>query len=136
MITASSSPPASSNHSGLGRHRALQALSHLDQIYMIRTLAFLGLVFCVLMIGGCSSGATGDKPVSVASDQQVQDMVAARKIFDASNKEWSSLAADQKARFVKLTGGNEAQSQKWWETMKGKGASGGISTGPSSTGPQ
>ena len=85
---------------------------------MTRNLSAVLLILVALFALGCSGGSTGPgAPEKIATEQQVQDMVAARKIFDASNKDWNALPADQKAQFVKLTGGNEAQSQSWWNTM-------------------
>lgn len=86
---------------------------------------------CVLLVG-CGSSAQ-DKPMSVSTDQQVQDMVAARAIFDAApDKSYDNLSSEKKAEFDKLVGGSD-KARRWWSTMADP--KNGSSNGPSSTGP-
>lgn len=89
--------------------------------------ASLFLVVAGAMLPGC--GDSGGKPEPMANEQQVQNMVKARDIFDAStDKNFDTLAADKKAEYSKLVGAkDEAAAKKWWDTMAHPA---GIGSGP------
>ncbi|RYG25163.1 hypothetical protein EON82_08170 [bacterium] len=78
-----------------------------------------------LIVAGCGSPSDG-KPESMASSEaQVEDMVNARKIFDASaDKNFDTLPADKKADYAKLVHAkDEAAAKVWWNRMGSGGAS-------------
>lgn len=88
------------------------------------------LALAALFAAGCGSSASGDKPVSIASDQQVEDMVAARKIFEGSaDKNYETLPAGQKTQYNKLVHAtDDSGARHWWDTMKNlSGSTGGSS---------
>lgn len=65
------------------------------------------------------------------SDQQVEDMVAARKIFDESpDKNFDSLPADKKAQYTKLVhAADDAGARRWWSQMTNPQGGSGPSAG-------
>ena len=65
---------------------------------------------------GC--GDNSGPPQSIATQEQVTNLVEARKIFDASDKNFDALSAEQKAEFVKLAGGgDETKARNIWNSM-------------------
>jgi hypothetical protein len=66
------------------------------------------------VMSGCSSG--DGKPQSIASDQQVSNIVEMRKLFDKAGGNWDSLTAGEKAEYTKLAG-DEAKGQTMWKSM-------------------
>ena len=92
----------------------------------LHALPLLIALFAV-PLSGCGS-SSGGKPESIASDQQVEDMVAARKIYDEAAGNWNSLASEKRTQYTKLVGGKDAEG--WWKKMGtpmggGAGPSGG-----------
>ena len=90
-----------------------------------------------MMLVGCGS-SSGGAAQSMATDAQVNDMVAARKIFDGStDKNYDALPADQKAEYTKLVHAtDEAGAKRWWSTMTGPGGSSNQSSADKTTGPR
>ncbi|RYG34954.1 hypothetical protein EON81_14130 [bacterium] len=96
--------------------------------------ALLALLLVVsiptLCLTGCGSSPGGPSE-PIASEQQVENMVKARSIFDASDKNWDNLPADKKDEYTKLVGAkDQAGGKSWWDKMGqplggGAGPSGG-----------
>ena len=92
----------------------------------------LFLSLAAFMVGcGASSNAA---PQSMASsDAQIQDMVKARAIYEASkDKNFDALPADQKAEYTRLVhASDEAGAKRWWATMSPAPPMGGGGAGAS-----
>lgn len=67
-----------------------------------------------LSIAGCSGAA--DKPVSIASEERVNEIVEMRKIFDSVKGDWDALSAEDKEKYTKLAGGAD-KAQTLWKNM-------------------
>lgn len=67
------------------------------------------------MISGCDSGP-GGAPQSIATPEQVNNIVEMRKLYDKVGGQWDSLSADEKSQYNKLAG-DEAKGQTLWKSM-------------------
>ena len=82
---------------------------------LVKSFVAVVAVVGIGVVSGCDSGP-GGTPQSIATDQQVNNMVEARKFFDKAAGNWDSLTAEDKAQFNKLAG-DEAKGKTLWQTM-------------------
>jgi hypothetical protein len=74
------------------------------------------LSISLVTFSGCGPGEP-DKPVSIASEARVNDIVAMRKIFDQVKGDWEALSPADKAEYTKLAGDDE-KAKLMWANMK------------------
>ena len=79
----------------------------------------------LLSVVGCGPGEA-DKPVSIASDARVNEIVQMRKIFDEAKGNWDALPPEKKAEYTKLAGDEEKAKTMWANMVNPMGANAGA----------
>jgi hypothetical protein len=77
-------------------------------------VAVLAISVIGALVGGC--GPDNSKPQSIASPQEVNNIVEMRKMFDSVQGDWNKLTPDQQAQYNKLAG-DPAKGKTLWDHM-------------------
>ncbi|MDR3691150.1 MAG: hypothetical protein P4L46_17345 [Fimbriimonas sp.] len=76
-----------------------------------RLIGWTWLLLIGIAILGCNSA--GEPPQSIATPQEVNNVVEMRKIFDSSHGSWDAVSSADKERYNKLAGDPKKGSFMW-----------------------
>lgn len=93
-------------------------------------MKYLSILLLISVLFGCGSDRGPDPQVEA---QRVESATKMREVFLRVNGNYDQLTEAEKADFVKLFKGNEADAQKAWGFMKDQNVRPGA--GPSQSGP-
>lgn len=86
------------------------------RVYTLTTIFFAVALLAVMSAVSSCGSSDGGKPQSIASPEQVNNLVEMRKIFDKVGGKWESLTTEDRAAFTKLAG-DDGKAQSMWKTM-------------------
>lgn len=84
---------------------------------MQRSFSLL-VVFMAVVGGVMLSGCGSSGPDAQVETERVDNAKQMRSIFDNAGGDYEKLSAEDKAKFVKIFGGDEAKAKHSWDAMK------------------